>query len=76
MADPNALEVGDRLKNPSQARGKTFEVVDIREEQTFTGEETVFVVRRVSNQTDELMGLDGDGTVIHEREHDRWKVDN
>ena len=74
MVDANSLEVGTRVKNPSQRSGHTFEVVDIREEQTFSGSETVFVVRRVSNKTGEVMGLEGDGDVIYEKDHDRWEV--
>lgn len=71
--DVDDLEVGDRVSNSSQRSGNTFEVVDIREEQTFSGSESVFVVRRVG-RNDELMGLEGDGEVIYEKDHCNWEV--
>ena len=74
MVEINNLEAGTRVKNPSQRSGTTFEVVDIREERTFDGTETVFVVRRVSNKTGEVMGLEGDGDVIYEKDHGRWEL--
>lgn len=74
MQDDNAsivsrIEVGDRVENPSQRRGLEFEVVDIREERTFDGTETVFAVRRVGRHGD----LKGQEDVINERDHDNWR---
>lgn len=68
--DVNELTVGDRVENPSQRSGKTFEVVDIREEQTFDGEETVFAVERVDHSDATSVRPD----VIYEKDHDRWEV--
>lgn len=69
MVDATQLEVGDRVENPSQRHGKEFEVVEIREEQTFDGTETVFLVEKTygagANTVDE--------DVIHEKDHDNWE---
>jgi len=70
MVDANSLEVGDRVKNPSQRSGNEFEVVDIRKKQTFHGEETVFDVRRIGKYGD----LKGSEDLIYEKDHDRWEV--
>jgi hypothetical protein len=70
MVDATSLEVGDRVKNPSQRSGDTFEVVDIREKQTFDGVETVFVVKYVSSHGN----LKGKGDIIYEKDHDRWEL--
>lgn len=64
------LAVGDRVENPSQRRGKEYEVVDIREEQTFDGTETVFAVKRVAQHGD----LTGTADVIYETDHENWRV--
>lgn len=70
MVDANSLEVGDRVKNPSQRRGSEYEVVDIREEKTFSGTETIFAVKRVGKYGD----LKGKEDIIYEKDHDRWEA--
>jgi hypothetical protein len=68
--DVSDLEVGDRVENPSQRSGHEFEVVDIREKQTFDGTETVFEVKRVGSHGD----LKGKADIIYEKDHNRWEL--
>lgn len=70
MVDATELTVGDRVENPSQRSGKVYEVVEIREEQTFDGEETVFLVEKASGPGTNTVRED----IIYEKDHDRWEL--
>lgn len=64
------FDVGDRVENPSQRRGTEYEVVDIREKQTFDGTETVLVVKRVGQHG----SLKGKEDIIYEKYHENWRA--
>lgn len=64
MVDLQELEIGDVVQCTKEKGGRRdYEVVDIREEKTFSGSEEVFVVS--SGATDEI---------VYEKDHEHWEM--